>query len=91
MPRSRDKKRNGFRATCTAITRFLHPRKVASDKYPNVSNTSKTENLIVLRKGEKIVNRREQNCIVFQHPDFADQELYIVERYCRVLIEVPCN
>lgn len=90
MPRSRDKKKNGAGATWRAITRFLHPRKDVTDKYPNVSNISKTENLIALRKEKKRVNKREQDCIVFWHPDFAEQDLYVVERYCRVINEGPC-
>ena len=39
---------------------------------------------------KKIVNKREQYCIVFQHPDFADEELYIVARYCIFLSEGRC-
>ena len=67
----------------------MHPRKVVKDKHPNASNTSKTKNLIVLKK--KNVNKCKHDFIVFWHPDFVNEELYIVARYCRVLIEGPCS
>ena len=58
MPQSRGNKRNGVGATCSMITRFLHPRKAIIDKYPKASNTFKTRNLIVLRKKKKFINER---------------------------------
>ena len=47
------KKRLGTGAVCTVITRFLLPREVITEKYPNVGHTSKTEGLKVIRKEKK--------------------------------------
>ena len=47
--------------------------------------------IISLYSEKKIINKCKQNCIVFSHPDFANEELYIVARYCRVLTEGPCS
>ena len=85
------KKRLGTGAVCTVITRFLHPREVITEKYPNAGHTSKTEGLKVIRKEKKLVNRRDQECAILNHPDFADVELHAVVRYCSVTTEGPCS
>ena len=92
MPQKRSgtKKKIGVGATCSALTRFIHPRKDVCEKYPNVPSTNKTEGLIVLRKEIKKVNRREQECVVVRHEDFAI-ELHVVRRFCGVITEGPVS
>ena len=85
------KKRLGVGAVCTVITRLLHPREVVTEKYPNAGHSSKTEELKVIRKEVKVVNRRDQECVVMHHPDLVDVELYAVVRYCSVTTEGPCS
>ena len=28
---------------------------------------------------------------MFRHPDFADEDIYVIARYCRALTEGPCS
>jgi len=90
MQKSRNKKRNGVRAICSVITRFLQPKKVICDKYPTAGHTPRTDNLTVIRKVTKNVSQCDQDCIVFRHTDFINEELHAVARYCKVITEGPC-
>ena len=85
------KKQLGIGAICTVLTRFIHPRPVITEKYPNAGQNSRTEGLKVIRKEVKVVNRRDQECAIMQHADMIDVELHAVMRYCNVTTEGPCS
>jgi len=85
------KLQNGIGARCSVIARFLHPRRLIKERYPYYTFDKRIGGLLVARREQKQVNHRIQQCLVFQHDDFNDQELYAVERYGRVTEEGPSD
>ena len=83
------KLQNGIGARCSVIARFLHPRRLIKERYPNYTFDKRIGGLLVARREQKQVNHRIQQCLVFQHDDFNDQELYAVEKYGRVTEKGP--
>ena len=57
--------RLGVGAVCAVKTKYMHPAKLVSEKYPNATAQSEVLELLVIKKESKIVNRREQVCVVF--------------------------
>lgn len=43
----------------------------------------------MIGRGEKVVRRKQQMCIIFRHGSFENVELYAVERYCSITKEGP--
>ena len=82
MPR---KLRLGIGAKCTVKTKYMHPAKTVSDKYPNYTAQSVMENLLTIRTEIKKVNRRDQACVIFRHDDFEGTELHCVTRWAKVV------
>ena len=78
------KKNLGVGASCTVLSRYMHPAKTVSEKYPNRVHSHKMENLLVLRKEKKVVNRVERDVVVFRHDDFENVELHAVVRWAKV-------
>lgn len=64
--------------------KYLHPRPIVTDKYPNATAQQRCTNLTAVKRETKKVNRRDQKCIFFTHDDFPDKELHSVERWVRV-------
>ena len=56
ISRSQENKGNVVGATYCAIIKFLHPRKAIKNKYPNASNTTKTEKLLCSEKKNLSIN-----------------------------------
>ena len=56
----------------------------------NLEPGHQTDRLIVVGRGIRKVNRRDQNCVIFHHDDYKDGEnfveLYAVERWVKVCI-----
>ena len=86
MPRKK-KKSIGIGAVCEVLKRFLHPRPVLSQKYPNAAQQDRLQDLLVIKKEVRKVNKVDRVCIVFRHNDFEGQELYCAERYSSVITE----
>ena len=85
------KKNLGVGASCTVLSRYMHPAKTVSEKYPNRVHSHKMENLLVLRKEKKVVNRVERDVVVFRHDDFENVELHAVVRWAKVTSEGPAE
>ena len=45
----------------------------------------------MIGRGEKVVRRKQQMCIIFRHDSFDNVELYAVERYCSITTEGPAS
>ena len=58
-----------------------------SNKYPNLTAQARMENLIIIRKETKKVRSKEQECYVFHHDDFENEEVYCVKRWVKVNAE----
>ena len=82
------KLRNGVGAVARVKKKYLHPAKDISDRFVNQDHNEELDGLLVLRKEQKRVKRREQSCVVFRHEDF-DNEIYCVDRWCKVVTEGP--
>ena len=87
MPRK--KKTMGVGATVRILKRFVHPSEHIRKKYKNVKKDDRLVDCLVIKKEDRVVNRRQQECIVFRHDDFPNIELYGVERYCMIQTEGP--
>ena len=44
--------------------KFLHPRAVVTQKYPNAAKTDMLHGLLAIQQEEKTVSKKEQSCIV---------------------------
>ena len=73
------KLRVGAGAKCSALKRFLHPRKFEDGKYPNNVARERLGGLVAMRKDTMEVNHKDQICILFCHADFPDALLHCVE------------
>ena len=85
------KKSLGVGATCAVFSRYMHPAKTVSDKYPNRVHSHVMDNLLVIRKEKKVVNRVERDVVVFRHDDFPNVELHTVLRRAKVTNEGTPN
>ena len=74
----------GTGADCSVLIRMLHPSKLVNDTLTNREASERLVGLVALRKELKLVNRREQQCVVFRHDLFPNKELHCCMRYCKV-------
>ena len=74
----------GIGAKCSTLIKFLHPSKLITDTLINTPSSKRLKDLVAVRREVKRVNRREQECIVFHHDTFPNQEIYCVEKFCKV-------
>ena len=81
------KKRLGIGAQCSVLSKYMHPAKTISDKYPNRTANHRIENLLCVKEDTKNVKRRQQRVIVFRHDDFEGVEIYCVRRWVKVIEE----
>ena len=72
---TKQKLRNGIGTGCSAIVPFLHLRKIIKERDPNYTFDKMIGGLLVAWREQKQVNYRSQQCLVFQHDNFNDQEL----------------
>ena len=87
MPRK--KKAMGAGAVVKVLLRYIHPSAEIRAKYANPEKGDRLCGCKVLKKDQKVVNRREQAVIVFYHKEFPLVELYAVTRYVSVEEEGP--
>lgn len=75
---TRFNKRLGIGAVVEVLASRVHPSKLIRDKYgENGLDKAKIENLIVIRKELKSINRRNNVVsVVCRHDDFPNEELY---------------
>ena len=85
------KKTLGVGAVCTVFTRYMHPEKTITNKYPNRLHNDVMEGLLVIRKEKKVVNRVEKEVVVFRHDAFENVELHTVVRWAKVKEEGPAE
>ena len=77
----------GIGATVRVLKRLIHPSAEIRDKFKNMKKDDKLGNCLVIKKEERLVNRRQQTCVVFRHDDFPNKELHAVERFCQIITE----
>ena len=85
MPRK--KKSIGVGANVKVLLRFIHPSAEIRAKYTNPSKGERLCDCLVIKKGKKVVNRKEQDVIFFCHDDFPNIDLYAVNRYISIVEE----
>ena len=76
-------------ATCAVYSRYIHPSKIVSEKYPNRAHAHILHDLVAIRKEKKVVNRVERDVIIFRHDNFPAVELHTVLRWAKVVTEGP--
>ena len=86
MP-STKKLQPGIGAVADALIKYIHPSQYIRDKYPNPMNGQRLQNCLLIRKEEKQVNRKKQECFVFRHDEFPDKELHCVQRWVKIVKE----
>ena len=81
--------RRGIGAKCSVLVKFLHPNKLVKDVIKNPTKGQKEFDLIIVRRDEKVVNRRKQTVVVLRSDDtkWRNEEVYCCERYATVLKE----
>ena len=80
--------RHGVGAKISVLKKFLHPRPLVAEKYPNAGKTDMLHDLVAVGQEEKTVSKKPQLCIIMRHNDFDDgQLLHAVARYCKVVQE----
>ena len=71
-------------AECSVLIKMLHPAKLIKDTLINYDTTKRLVGLIALKKENHLVNRKDQEYIIFCHEMFLDKEVYFCSRYCKV-------
>ena len=77
----------GVGAECSVLIKLLHPRKLVSDTLMNWEDNERLVGLVAIKKEKRSVNRKDQDCIIFRHDRFLNQELYCTSKFCKVLKE----
>eukprot|EP00957_Ditylum_brightwellii_P079422 6039426-Ditylum_brightwellii.AAC.1 len=72
-------KRCGSGAICTCLLNKIHPGWEVDAKFPNRTKLDQLDGLVAIRREPKLVNKREQVCIMFHHRHFPNKEAYAVE------------
>lgn len=88
MPR---KKKLGVGAKCTIKNKYLHPKKVISEKYPNQTAQSQLEDCVCIKKGTKEIRRKDAEVAFFRHDDLPNAEIYCIPRWAKVVEEGPAE
>ena len=79
--------RTGISTECSCLLKFFHPSKKIDEVFVSRTDNDRSTGLIACRKELKKVNRRFQECIVFMHQSFSNEELHCVFNFCKVLKE----
>ena len=87
MARKSKKLTAGIGASCSVNVKRLHPSKEVAAKFPNLPANSEISNLLAIRKDMKLVNKKQQDCVIFVHPDHDDFEFHAVKKWVKVTKE----
>ena len=87
MPRK--KKSIGVGANVKVLLCFTHPSAEIRANYTNPSKGERLCDCLFIKKGKKVVSRKEQVVIFFRHDDFPNVDLYAVTRYILIVEEGP--
>ena len=79
--------RLGIGAQCTVNVNYLHPAKLMSETYPNKTAHSIVENLLVIKKYTRKVNKSQQYVVIFLHDYLNTAEVYCVKQWGKVTNE----
>ena len=86
---SADKKTLGVGAVVSVLSRMLHPSAAIRERYTNPQPRHILENLLVIRKEVRKINRRDQMAIVMRHDEFPGIELYCIEKFVHITTSGP--
>ena len=87
MPRAKKRLRVG--AQCNTALKYLHPRRLIQETFPNATAQERLSDLLAIGKEVKKVNRRDQDCITFRHEKFENEIVHAVVRWVKVDEEGP--
>ena len=79
----------GIGAVCLAPLKCMKPSQVLETRVLNARAGERLTGLLAIRKEVERLNRKDQVCIVFRHPDYENQELHCHIRWARVETEGP--
>ena len=79
----------GTGAKCDVLLNYIHPTLKVKEEYPNPLDGQRLQKCLLLHQAEKLVNWKAQQCYVFCHNNFLDQELHCVACWCKVVKEGP--
>ena len=79
----------GAGAVVKVLLRYIHPSAEIRSKYVNPDKGKRLSGCVVLKKGIKVVNRKDQAVIIFCHEEFENTELYAVSGYVAIEEEAP--
>ena len=66
---------------------FIHPSAEIRAKYVNPSKGERLYECLVVKKGKKVINQKEQAVIFFHHDEFPNIELHAITWYISVVEE----
>ena len=65
----------------------MHPRKLITESYPNISAQKRLTNLVALSKEVKLVNQNETECVAFAHNPPPKETHHFMKRWVCVVQE----
>ena len=65
----------------------MHPSKLIIRKYPNCTAQTRLENLLTIKEGTRLVNKKQQRVIFFRHDDFEGTEICCVRQWVKIVQE----
>ena len=81
------KLRNVVGNTATVLKKLLHTKKIIGDKYSNIGPQERLNDMVMDRKGTKPIKSNPTTVIFFLLWFPKRKNIYISERYCKVLNE----
>ena len=67
--------------------RFIHPSELIRREFPARVHNDRLDGCVVVWHEEKTIRRKRQRAVVFTHDRYPNEELYVVEKYCKVTLE----
>ena len=78
------KLRLGAGAKVSILFKYLHPKRLVQEHYPNAPANQRLEEFEVLRVGKKVINKIEREVVMVSHNVFNHNVLYCCVKYAKV-------
>eukprot|EP00977_Amphora_coffeiformis_P000514 scaffold130_cov151-Amphora_coffeaeformis.AAC.3 len=86
---AKGKKRLGKHAVGDVLLKYIHPSAWVRQHFINPTSQQRLQGCLVTSEEQRIVGQKQQECVVFTHPDHPNQTLYAVKRWFKVTMEGP--